>query len=245
MTSLSARAFRCLPIFSWLARLSVFSIAIPFAAFLFASSAQGESYEPLANDIVHSDLPIFGRGGDDEWPQHISDGESIGCTSRVAFGDWAFREHGDDDEEPAAWYRFSNYGVFHCWANAYRAYERAGLDGAEHHPSFFVLLGSTRVDGRELELWTVQIGVRPGSQYLLLSRDPAKGLVDGFSVLQTQCPRGSVRDAGFLDSLITRYCAINSRQDLVRLARRMATLEPLGSLTLVPAGSGTMGRATD
>lgn len=212
-----------------------FILALLVAAVLFAPTVQAESYEPMASEILHSDLPIFGRGGDDEWPQHISDGESIGCTSRVAFGDWAFREHGNEDEEPASWYRFSNYGAFHCWANAYRAYERAGLDGADHHPSFFVLLGNTRVDGREVELWTIQIGVRPGSQYLLLSRDPAKGLVDGFNVLQTQCPRGNVRDAGFLDSLMTRYCAVNSRSELAGLARRMAKLAPLGSLVLVPA----------
>lgn len=79
------------------------------------------------------------------------------------------------------------------------------------------------------------MGARPGSQYLLLSRDPAEGLVDGFNVLQTQCPRENRRGAGALKVLLTHYCAINSRSELTRLARRMARRMPLGSLTLVPA----------
>lgn len=205
------------------------------AALLFAPSVSGQSLDEMADDILHSDLPIFGRGGDNEWPQHFYDDDSFGCTSRVAFGDWVFRERGAESDGDVQWYRFSNYGVFHCWANTFRAYERASLEGADFYPSFFAFLGSTSVDGSDIELWTVQIGARPGSQYLLLSRSPAEGLIETFTVLQTECPRANVRDGGSLDILLTRYCAVDSRSELVRLARRMAQRPALGTLTRVPA----------
>lgn len=204
------------------------------AALLFAPSVNGQSLEEMADDLLHSDLPIFGRGADNEWPQHFYDDESFGCTSRVAFGDWIFRKSDAEVEDDVLWYRFSNYGAFHCWANTFRASERAELDGADFYASFFVFLGSTRVNGSDIELWTVQIGARPGSDYLLLSRGPAEGLIEKFNVLQAACPRSNVRDAGSLEILLTRYCVVNSRNELIRLARRMAQRPPLGTLTRVP-----------
>lgn len=213
----------------------VLPTAILLAALLFAPFARAQSLDELSGDLLHSDLPIFGHGGDDEWPKHFSDGDSFGCTSRVAFGDWAFRQRVAGAEDEVHWYRFSNYGVFHCWANTFRAPERERLSGADFHPSFFAFLGSTSVDGSNIELWAVQIGAKPGSEYLLLSRASADGLIENFNVLQTACPRANVRDAGTLDILLTRYCTIGSRGELIRLARRMAQRPPLGTLTHVPS----------
>ena len=200
-----------------------------------AISQPDESVSEMASDLLHSDLPIFGHGSDNEWPQNFYDEDSFGCTSRVGFGDWVFQETSAEIESDVQWYRFSNYGVFHCWANTFRAYERARLDDADFQPSFFVFLGKTSVDQSDIELWTIQIGARPGSEYLLLSRAPADGLIEKFTVLQTACPRANVRDAGSLDILLTRYCAVNSRTELIRLARQMAKRPPLGTLTRVPA----------
>lgn len=223
---------------SWRAPFSTF-IALPaavlVASLLFAPSARGQSPDEMAGDLLHSDLPIFGRGSDNEWPQHFSDNDSFGCTSRVAFGDWVFRQRAAEAEDEVLWYRFSNYGAFHCWANTFRAHERTKLLGADFHPSFFAFLGSMSVNGSNTELWAVQIGARPGSEYLLLSRVSADGLIKSFNVLQTACPRSNVRDAGSLDILLTRYCAINSRGELIRLAHRMVQRPPLGTLTHVPA----------
>jgi hypothetical protein len=220
----------CAPFFTFIA----LPAAILVAALLFAPSARGQSLDEMAGDLLHSDLPIFGRGGDNEWPQHFSDDDSFGCTSRVAFGDWVFRQRAEAEDE-VLWYRFSNYGVFHCWANTFRADEQAKLPGADAHPSFFAFLGSMRVNGSNIELWAVQIGARPGSEYLLLSRVSADGLIENFNVLQTACPRANVRDAGSLDILLTRYCTIHSRSELIRLARRMVQRPPLGTLTHVSA----------
>ena len=188
----------------------------------------------MATDLLHSDLPIFGYGNDEEWPRPLNDGDSIGCISRVGYGDWVFRENDADVGVGAQWYRFSNYGVFHCWTKIFRAYEQRKLDYVDSHPSFFVSLGTINIDKRDIELWVIQIGARPGSEYLLLSRVPADGMIEKFDVLQTACPLANVRDAGSLDILRTRYCAVNSRSDLIRLARTMAMRPPIGTLSHVP-----------
>lgn len=66
-------------------------------------------------------------------------------------------------------------------------------------------MGSTSVSGSDVELWAVQIGARPGSDYLLLSREPVEGLVEKFKVLQVACPTANVRDAG---SQALRSCLV-------------------------------------
>ena len=144
---------------------------------LVCACAASEPHEPLsemASDLLHSDLPIFGHGSDNEWPQHFYDDDSFGCASRIGFGDWVLQETSAEAEGDLQWYRFSNYGVFHCWANTFRAYERERLDDADYHPSFFVFLGNTSVDQSDIELWALQIGARPGSEYLLLSPPPGR-----------------------------------------------------------------------
>lgn len=61
----------------------------------------------------------------------------------------------------------------------------------------------------------------------------------------SSCPRANVRDGGSLDILLTRYCAVNSRSELSRLARRMAQRPPLGSLTRVPVDDETKEDASE
>lgn len=186
----------------------------------------------FANDLLHSDLPLFGDSTEDKWPQAFHDEESFGCTSRVAFGDWILREVGEEDDA-GYWYRVWNYGVFHCWANVRSAYARADLSGGDFKSSFFVLLGTAKRQDRLVELWAFQMGARPGSDYLLLSRSGDDGLITSFDVLQIECPRGATRNAGSLDSLITRYCVIDSQASLLRLARRMVQKPSRGTLSFV------------
>lgn len=190
----------------------------------------------MHTEVIHSDLPLFRDSGENMWPQPFYDDDSFGCVSRVAFGDWVLRE---PDGEESAWYRVQNYGVFHCWALVGRTYERQQLDAAELKPTFFVLLGEVDTEEGERELWAAQIGARPGSEYLLLARSPAEGLIQSFEVLQTRCPPGTTRDAGSLDIIITRYCALNSQAELVRLARQMVQLPAVGTLSLTPTSAET------
>ncbi len=197
---------------------------------LVCASVHAEEQPEKHADLVHADLPIFGDETADKWPQYFSDEASggFGCASRVAFGDWALFQHGDDGDVER-WYRISNYGMFHCFAVAAVADEKESLEGSDAKPAFFVELGKSG----DLELWALQTGAAPGSDYLLLSRMPADGLISKFTVLQTKCPKRNVREAGTISILKTRYCAINSRSGLVNFARQMSKLEPLGELILV------------
>ena len=202
------------------------SILVIFAVAC-ASHPDELAYEDLRTDLLHSDLPLF-TDSENMWPQHFADDGSFGCVTRVAVGDWAFREK---NSEEIVWYRIDNYGVFHCWALLGSSHERAELEAAEATPTFFVFLGEEAGQ----ELWVAQIGVVPGSEYVLLARSPADGTIDAFDVLQRRCPSQDMRNAGPIDILFTQYCAVNNRTDLLRLARQMVHLPPVGTLSLAPS----------
>ena len=212
------------------------SIAIVFCAAvsIASGSAQSNDEAPLADDLIHSELPLFAQETTEKWPQHFYDDDGgFGCLSRVAFGDWALRRsEAEADDEPSG-YRFANYGVFHCAALVSTAAELKELDKETPRISFFVSLGSIRTGNRKVELWAIQIGARPGSDYVLLTRSPGPGLISSFSVLQRDCPKSNRRKAPEMDSFRTDYCAIDSRPALIALARRMANRQPLGTLVMV------------
>lgn len=178
--------------------------------------------------IIHADTPLFGSETEDKWPQAFTDqdGGGFGCASRVAFGDWEVRP-ADPDDEPY-WYRISNYGVFHCWANVAEASERAALDHAAYLPSFFIPLGKAGAS----ELWALQTGAVPGSDYLLLARVPEEGVIKGFTLLQRDCTGRAMRKGRPLDIIDTSYCHVATPADLRRMARQMAKRKPLGMLML-------------
>lgn len=180
--------------------------------------------------ILHADTPLFGDETEDKWPRALSveDSNDIGCASRVAFCDWQIQPS-DPDEDPF-WYRISNYGVFHCWANAAQASAREALAHAEVAPSFFIFLGTQGAT----ELWTLQKGAVPGSDYLLLARERGDGIIRRFFLLQRDCAGQALRKGRQLDILNTRYCHVASPADLLGIARKMVKREPLGVLALVP-----------
>lgn len=191
--------------------------------------AQGDGEIEYHDELIHSDVPLWGSG-DATWPQSFSSEDGFGCASRVSLGDWLFTDFEGGEE---SWWRLGNYGVFHCGIVEYRADERADLDEGFEGYAFMVEIGSTTIDGDKVELWALQSGTRPGSDYTLLSRSPGDGVVAWFQVLQRQCPKSNNRKGPALDSWITGYCAINSQAELVRLARRMAKLPPLGRLEFI------------
>jgi hypothetical protein len=188
---------------------------------------------------VHADLPLWTKDWDQMWPHSFHSEDSFGCASKVAFGDWRFDPAlapADDEDAPSlreTWLRLTNYGVFHCYAIARRAYEAGDLAKAEAEYSHFVQPGKMGqlADGREL--WLLQIGGRPGSDYLLLARKPVEGIIKTFEVLALDCPKRFVRSAGSIDILSTSYCSINSRGDLIAFARRMAKQPPAGAISWV------------
>lgn len=227
------------------ALLAVLATAAPGPA-----RAEDEDYV-RADTLIHSDVPLWGgestadaRRSDkseDYWPQHFySDDGSFGCSTVVSTGVWRYVERAspytgrqDTGLEPAGWYRFGNYGAFHCAMTV--AFDYAEDLGDAHlergELSLFVNLGTVQFDGRTRQLWAIQRGFVPGSEYILLARDPSEqGIIRRFDVLERVCPKADVRSGGSIDSFLTHYCAINTREDLIALARSMAKREPLGQL---------------
>ncbi|MBY0420782.1 MAG: hypothetical protein K2Q06_00660 [Parvularculaceae bacterium] len=209
-------------------------ICVLAAGLLAASCAsQGDTFpgaDERYDDVIHADLPLF-RSGDAKVPWRFTDGESFGCTSNIEMGDWRLKRDRDADDEDPEWIRITQYGAFHCWAVFRREDERTALENAEAIPAFFVPLGAAKIGSKTKELWTLQIGVRPGSEYVLLARDAeSKDVIQGFDVLRVVCPRERVRDAGAIEILRTRYCAINTVSDLKALARNMALQRRRGEL---------------
>lgn len=182
-------------------------------------------------DLLHADLPLFTDETDEKmWPAHFATEDEFGCTSRVKFGDWKL-EPANENETDSGWWRVANYGVLHCYAITGQAYKRIELQSALYKPSFFVEIGSTRRDGTELELWVLQQGGRPGSDYVLLAREAGSDdPITSFMLLPIDCPERNIRKGGPIDIMRTSYCAINTRHELIRFATRMAHRASVGHL---------------
>ena len=86
--------------------------------------------------------------------------------------------------------------------------------------------------GKTYELWVLQEGFVPGSSYMLLAREKEAGgaLVERFDVLQVRCPSRWKREAENMDVWLTRYCAVESRGELLAFARQMLREPFLGAL---------------
>ena len=207
------------------------------ASMLLASPALAEDEEYVFEaELIHSPVPLYTFDWEQVWPRGmVPDADTIaGCESRVAFGDWRFTPKEEDEYADPWWLRVSNYGVFHCAANLFEADEREELEEGEFSRGLFAVIGEGRTEGRAWELWVLQKGFVPGSDYVLLAREAEGGdLVRRFIVLQRRCPRGSMREASGMDGWTTRYCAVENRAELLALARRMLREKPLGTLELM------------
>ncbi|MEO8375536.1 MAG: hypothetical protein ABI471_09940 [Sphingomonas bacterium] len=213
------------------------------AFFQFAPPALAADDDEVTVERIHSALPLYTFDWEQIWPRSFSSGEDFGCTSRVAFGDWRFTPDNKNDQAEEHWEQFTNYGVFHCAAIMRTADEQGELDEAQSEYGFFVQLGTARKGAARWELWALQRGTVPGSEYTLLAREPGGSTIKRFTMLQQRCPSGTQIEAKGLDIWTTRYCAINSRAELLLLARKMLALPPLGVIERVakddPAGATT------
>jgi hypothetical protein len=194
---------------------------------LFSTGALAE-YE-FGAELIHSDVPLWSAYDEEVWPRKFTDDDgSFGCAWQVKLGDWKITLH--DGEED--WIRFSNYGVFHCYTMVSEtADDRAELNQAPSKQSYFIDLGNHKINGQQVELWAIQRGARPGSDYTLLSREANTRPTAVFNLLQATCPEGKMRKGPSLDILLTGYCSINTKQELTSLALSMAKIRPLGKLT--------------
>jgi hypothetical protein len=194
----------------------------------------GKAAEYLS-DLIHSDLPLYTFEWEELWPLAVREEGSFGCASRVSFGDWHFAPATTNQYADEIWIRAENYGVFHCAAIFYFDDQQSGLEKANSSLGFFVQLGKADLGDQEWELWAIQKGMRPGSEYTLLARQPGGDVVKQFVMLQQDCSEHFLREAGDFDGWPTRYCAINNREDLFDMAARMLRLPHAGTLSIVPS----------
>ena len=169
-------------------------------------------------------MPLFGFN-DGLWPQNTAEEESIGCTSRIALGDWFYNER-------ELW-RLGNYGVFHCAIVETRGLTVNDLESGFDAYSWFVSLGRVQSADGELELWVLQSGVAPGSDYTLLASKGDNQPIEELLILQRKCPPNRIRTGPEMDVWSTRYCAINSQEELTNLAAQMVHLPPLGKMRFI------------
>lgn len=215
---------------------SLVSLAAGFAALAIApmpAEARAEDREARVDERIHSGLPLYTFEWDFIWPRSLQAGDRLGCASRVRLGDWRFTPT-DPELGEESWERYGNYGALHCAAVIRVADERSELGEADWAYGFFVRMGEGRLGSKKWELWALQKGTVPGSQYILLAREAGpNGPVGSFRVLQRRCPQGRIREVRGLDVWSTRYCSIESREALLMLARRMLRRPPLGTLVRV------------
>jgi hypothetical protein len=208
-------------------------LCAPLAA---PAAAQPEDAAEVIVERLHSPVPLYTFDWEDLWPRSYSSGDEFGCSSRVPFGDWYFAPAPANQDEDGHWRRFSNYGVFHCAAILRAGDDRTELEDSRFEYGFFVKLGNAKVDSAKWEIWALQSGTVPGSDYVLLAREAGqKGQIESFRMLQQRCPAGSILKAEGLDIWSTRYCSIESREKLLSLARKMLRLPPRGTLSRVPS----------
>lgn len=214
---------------------TIASIALAALAAVSVHAQEEDEYE-WESTLIHSDVPLYTYDWGDIWPQPMNDPKVIaGCESRIRFGDWEFTPNPEDEFGNSTWYRFSNYGAFHCATNIRAAYERDELDEGDFSRGFFARIGQATKEGERIELWVLQEGMLPGSDYLLLARSAATdGVINEFTVLQSRCLKSWLRETENLDIWLTRYCAINSQKDMLAFAKRMLREPELGTLKLVP-----------
>lgn len=189
---------------------------------------------------IFAPLPLYSFAWQETWPRSIEYEDVIGCTSRMAFGDWQLVPAHPDESRESIWERFENYGVFHCAAVMRRADGRAELDEAPVEYGFVVRIGEAEYRSRSWELWVLQRGTMPGSEYTLLARERGGGgVIEEFRALQQICPSNRIREAKSFDIWSTRYCSIGTRAELLALARKMLRLPPRGKLVLMVPVSET------
>ncbi len=211
------------------------------------ANAQDEDEYEWESTLIHSDVPLYTYDWGEIWPQPMNDPDVLaGCESRVGFGDWVLTPNPEDEFGDTSWYRFSNYGAFHCAINIKSAYERDELDEGDFSRGFFVLIGQSRKNNRTTEPWVLQDGFVPGSKYLLLARSAEiEGVIEEFTVLQSRCPQSWLRETKNLDIWLTRYCLINTQDEMLHFAKRMLREPALGTLKLVPNEEGPESEAPD
>jgi len=196
------------------------------------------TYSVAQSSLIHADLPLWDNG-DGLWPRGFSDDESFGCTGPLKFGDWKATYFPESEDEEAytpdaEFLNIYNYGVMHCAYGFQWADSLDEVSSAEAKLGHLVEIGKINTPRGVRKLWVIQQGFRPGSSYILLASEDNDLIRIKFEILPMNCPKPYERDAGTIGIFMTRYCSINDKASFKRFAKRMAKLEPVGTLEFLP-----------
>ena len=186
---------------------------------------------------VHADLPLWIET-ENLYPRSFTDDDSFGCSGPVKFGNWKLTYRSETNEPDAdapdvEWLKIYNYGVFHCAYGFQWSYELKDLETTSAKLGHFVELGLVDTPSGKMDLWAMQSGFSPGSDYIFVTRPNNSNPNTPYEVLDIQCPKKYIRAAGNIDIFRTDYCSINNKRSMRRFAKRMAKLPPIGKLEYV------------
>ncbi len=191
-------------------------------------NGQAQDNDEFHSVLIHSDLPLWSSEDENVWPQHFLTDDSFGCSHRISTGDWKFTNFEYSEDDFLETFRLANYGVFHCGIMFSRFFEED--DSSDSTTSFFVFMDEIDYQSRRYELLALQIGVIPGSNYLLFAREKEQKPNGDLIVLQRECSKKKLRKGPEMDVWSTTYCAVNTKKDLINIARKMIKRPPLGKL---------------
>jgi hypothetical protein len=180
--------------------------------------------------LIHSDLPFTPKEGQSISPFQCGGSDGIASCSVFAMGNWRLHRL-PCDIDCDEWINLHNAGIFHPVYGFHRSWKKDDT-GADTDLAFIIRL--TR-EKEPVELYAIEIGLRPGSRYLLVARRPGtKGLVKNLDVLDARCEGDGTnwrRPPEPIDVFLTDYCAVATIDALERMARaaldrpRYATLD--------------------
>jgi len=199
--------------------------------------ALGLSTAPASAQELRSDSPLWTyeyERNEALFPQSFHDADSFGCVHSIPTG--LYRLTGVDEAEAGYWL-LENYGVFHCALLFSRAYELDEIgDGFIDYAWVVKLDEIVEDDGSETELMALQIGVRSGSQYILLRK--REGDSQHLELLAQECPPSAERRTATIDIWRQDVCVVASQDQLRSIARDAHGRLAAGRLDLIPASAG-------
>lgn len=213
-----------------------FVVLCYLAAICSPALAEEVNQDQFEAALIRSNQPLYAFDWPEFWPRSHADEESIACITRVSFGDWQFTRNPENEMGFPRWLGFKHHGVIHCNASIYWANSRAALLQGRPAKGAFILIGETEWANTNWELWIIQehrLG-QEGSEYTLLARTADKTrIIEEFRVLQRRCSAAQMRLGSMAQTGTLRYCAVETKDELLELMQRMLTEPPLGTLSLV------------
>lgn len=183
--------------------------------------------------LLRSDLPLWLDYQDQSIsPRSFQDETGFGCLSEWQMGDWKLTYTAKNAwyTPTPIWWRVNMHGIIHCGASFQQGSDRGGNAGGVR-AGFMVKLGVDAATG--LELWAWEIGVRPGSEYMLLATSGDEKQ-KRFRVLDTDCNGGEIRRADpTLSTWRTDYCNVPTQDVMRSIAKAAAARPPLGELVFM------------